>query len=165
MPMSDLIPWRKKESAPVRQGEQSPWSAFRREMDRLYEEFFGGEREGSLVPFGEEWGTFSPQVDVSETENEIKVSAELPGLDQEDIDVSLSNGMLLIRGEKREEREETGESYYRSERAYGAFRRDIPLPSAVDAEQVDAVFEKGVLTITLPKTGETGTKKVEVKTT
>ena len=111
-----------------------------------------------------EWGAFSPQVDVSETEDEIVVSAELPGLDQEDIDLSLSNGTLLIRGEKREEREEEGESYYCSERAYGAFRRDIPLPSAVDAHQVDAVFSQGVLTVTLPKTEEAKAKTVTVKT-
>jgi HSP20 family protein len=134
-------------------------------MDRLFEDFFGGESQGSLVPMGGEWGTFSPQVDVSETEDEIKVSAELPGLDQEDVDVSLTNGTLLIRGEKREEKEEKGESYYRSERAYGAFRRDIPLPSAVDVEQVDAVFKNGVLTVTLPKTEGAKTKKVTVKTT
>jgi HSP20 family protein len=164
MPISDLIPWKKEKQVPVRREEEHPWSAFRGEMNRLFDDFFGGEREGSLVPLSGEWGAFSPQVDVSEAEDEIVVSAELPGLDQEDIDVSLSNGTLLIRGEKREEKEEKGESYYRSERAYGAFRRDIPLPSAVDAEQVDAVFKKGVLTITLPKTEEAKAKKVTLTT-
>ena len=164
MPISDLIPWKKEKQLPVRREAEHPWSDFRREMNRLFDDMLGGEREGALVPFGGEWSAFSPQVDVTETEDEIKVSAELPGLDQEDIDVSLSNGTLLIRGEKREEKEEKGESYYRSERAYGAFRRDIPLPSAVDVEQVDAVFEQGVLTVTLPKTEEARAKKVTVTT-
>jgi HSP20 family protein len=102
-------------------------------------------------------------VDVAEMEDEIKVSAELPGLDNEDIDVSLSDDVLTISGEKKEEKEEKGKNYYRSERSYGAFRRDIPLPSQVDADKVDAVFQKGVLTITLPKTAEAKAKKVTVK--
>jgi HSP20 family protein len=163
MPISDLIPWKREKQVPVRREEENPLWAFRREMDRLFDDFFGAWGGRALAPFGEGWGAFSPQVDVAEMEDEIKVSAELPGLDNEDIDVSLSDDVLTISGEKKEEKEEKGKNYYRSERSYGAFRRDIPLPSQVDADKVDAVFQKGVLTITLPKTAEAKAKKVTVK--
>jgi HSP20 family protein len=104
-------------------------------------------------------------VDVSETENEIKVSAELPGLDEENVDVSLSPGVLTISGEKKEETKEERENYYRAERAYGAFRRAVPLPTEVDTDGAEAVFQKGVLTVTLPKTAETQErKKIAVQT-
>jgi HSP20 family protein len=132
-------------------------------MNRLFEDFFGGWDEGALAPMGERWGAFSPQVDVTETDDEIKVSAELPGMDDEDIDVSLSDDMLTISGEKKEEREEKREGYYRTERSYGAFRRAIPLSTTVDDEKVDAVFQNGVLTVALPKTGEAKAKKVTIK--
>jgi HSP20 family protein len=164
MAIGDLIPWKREKQVPVRREEGHPLWTFRREMDRLFDDFFGPWGERALTPFGEEWGAFSPQVDVTETDGQIKISAELPGLDDEDIDVSLSDDVLTISGEKKAEKEEEGENYYRAERSYGAFRRAIPLPSEVDADKVDAVFQKGVLTITLPKTGETKAKKVTVKT-
>ena len=107
---------------------------------------------------------FSPRMDVSETDKEIVVSAELPGLADEDIDVSLSLGMLTISGEKKQEKEKKGRNYYHVERSYGSFQRSIPLPAEVDTNQVDAVFKKGVLTVTLPKTGAAQAgKKIAVK--
>jgi HSP20 family protein len=158
MPITDLIPWKKKE--PVQQEQEGalqrgghPLLTFQQEMNRLFNDFFG---QSALEPFGafrEEWGLFSPRVDVAETDNEIVVSAELPGLDDEDIDVSLSRGMLTISGEKKQEKEKKGRSYYHVERTYGSFQRSVALPSNVDTSKVDAVFRKGVLTITLPKTG------------
>jgi HSP20 family protein len=132
---------------------------FQQEMNRLFDDFFG--RSG-LEPFGgwgEGWGLFSPRVDVAETDREVVVSAELPGLDDEDIDVSLSRGMLTISGEKKQEKEKKGRNYYRVERSYGSFQRSVPLPSEVDTGKVDAVFRKGVLTITLPKTAEAKARK------
>jgi HSP20 family protein len=164
MPISDLIPWKREKQETVRREEEHPLWSFRREMDRLFKDYLGEWGERSLAPFGEGWGAFSPQVDVTETDGEIKVSAELPGLGDEDIDVSLSNDVLTISGEKKEEEEQEGKDYYRMERSYGSFRRAIPLPAEVDADKVDAVFQKGVLTVTLPKTGESKTKKVTVKT-
>jgi HSP20 family protein len=132
---------------------------FQQEMNRLFDGFFG---RSALEPFGglgEGWGLFSPRVDVAETDKEVVVSAELPGLDDEDIDVSLSRGMLTISGEKKQEKEKKGRNYYRVERSYGSFRRSVRLPAEVDTGKVDAVFRKGVLTITLPKTAEAKARK------
>jgi len=166
MPITDLIPWRRK--VPVRREEERPsvsdhpLALFQQNMNRLFDEFFRGF---DLAPFGEEWTAFSPQVDVVETDNEIKVSAELPGLDDKDVEVSLARGMLTIHGEKKQEEEERGKNYYRAERAYGSFRRVIPVPDEVDIDKAEAVFQKGGLTITLPKTGNArARKKIATKT-
>jgi HSP20 family protein len=168
MPIADLIPWKKKEPAQQEeeralQSERDPLLTFQQEMNQLFEDF----GRSALEPFGafrEGWDAFSPRMDVAESDTEIVVSAELPGLDDEDIDVSLSRGMLTISGEKRQGKEEKGRNYYRVERSYGSFQRSIPLPAEVDASKVDAVFRKGVLTITLPKTGEAkGRRRIVVK--
>jgi HSP20 family protein len=158
MAITDLIPWRRQE--PARRGENE-LTAFERDMDRLFERFFRGS---TLAPFGESWGTFSPSVDVVETNDQIKVSAELPGLDDGDIEVSLDRGVLTISGEKSEEHKEERENYYRAERTYGSFRRSIPLPAEVNEDEVEAVFQNGVLTITLPKAEVVeGRKRISVK--
>jgi len=158
MAITDLIPWRRQEPA---RGGESELTAFERDMDHLFGRFFRG---GTLAPFGEGWGAFSPSVDVVETDDEIKVSAELPGLDDKDIEVSLDRGVLTISGEKSEERKEERENYYRAERTYGSFRRAIPLPAKVNEDKVEAVFQKGVLTITLPKAEVVrGRKRISVK--
>ena len=131
-------------------------------MDKLMENFFGGF---DLRPFGRKPETFTPRIDVVDTDKEIKVSAELPGLDEKDIDVSLTKESLTIKGEKREEKEEKGKDYYRSERSYGSFTRTIPLPLEIDTDKVAASFKKGVLTVTLPKTKQAinEARKVAVK--
>jgi HSP20 family protein len=111
-------------------------------------------------------GEFMPQVDVNEDEKQIKVTAELPGMDEKDIDVALSGNSLTIKGEKQEETEDKGRNYYRSERRYGSFHRVIPLSAEVDQDKAKADFKNGVLRITLPKTGEARKrrKKIDVKT-
>ena len=140
----------------------NPFDAFRQEMDKLMENFFGSF---DLRPLGRKSEVFTPRIDVVDTDKEVRVSAELPGLDEKDIEVSLTKESLTIRGEKKEEKEEKGKDYYRSERSYGSFIRTIPLPLEVESENVTASFKKGVLTINLPKTrkaiGET--RKVTVK--
>ena len=151
MTIKSLIPW----------GRTSLWGerparALRRDMHRLFDEFFG---EAGLVPFREEWSVFSPQVDVMEDDTQVRVSAELPGLAEKDIEVNLSQNVLTISGEKKQEREEKAESRYRMERSYGAFRRSIRLPCEVDAGKIEATLDKGVLTVTLPKTGEAQDRK------
>lgn len=165
MPITDLIPWRREETkVPVRR-EEDPMQVFQRDMNRLFDEFFGGF---GLTPFGalEEPGrSFSPRVDVVDAGKEVRVSAELPGMEEKDVEVTLSSDMLTISGEKREEKEDRGKDYYRMERSYGSFRRSVPLHCEIEADKAEAVFKKGVLTITLPKTVESQEcKRIAVRT-
>jgi len=151
-----------KESLPARPEDWTPFALLRQEMNSLFDNFFRGfEPE----PFETRLGAFSPRVDIAETDKEIKVTAELPGMDDKDIDVALTRDMLTIRGEKKEEKEEKGKNYYRMERSYGSFSRSIPLPSEIDTNKVKADFKKGILTVTLPKTPQAikETKKIQVK--
>ncbi|HQP29278.1 MAG TPA: Hsp20/alpha crystallin family protein, partial [Syntrophales bacterium] len=98
-------------------------------------------------------------------EKEVVVKAELPGIDEKDLDVSLSEHALTIKGEKKEEKEDQGKGYYRMERSYGSFHREIPLPASIDAKKVEAAFKNGLLTVTLPKTEEArkADRKISVK--
>jgi HSP20 family protein len=148
MALRDLIP--SKKSVPARREEHDPFSLFREEMNRLFDNFFRGFDIEAFEPRI----SFSPKIDVSETDKEITVTAELPGMEEKDIDVSLEKDRITIKGEKKEEKEEKGKDFYRSERSFGSFVRTIPLPKEIDTDKVDAQFKKGVLTITLPKTPE-----------
>jgi len=161
MVIRNLVPFGKK-SVPVKREEQNPFSLLRREMDSLFDNFYRGF---DIEPFEGHLGTFSPSVDVTENDKEIKISAELPGMDEKDIDVSLQNDMLTIKGEKKEEKEDKGKDYYKMERSYGSFSRTIPLPVEVETDKVVASFKQGVLSITLPKTAKVvaETKKIAVK--
>ena len=159
MTLTNLIPWRRERSTRTEVVE-NPIELFQRDMNRLFDEFFG--RSFGLAPMWSEESifTFSPRVDVVETDREIKVSAELPGMDEEDIELRLDNNILTIRGEKKQEK---GENYYRSERVYGTFQRAIRLPAEVDADKAEAVFKNGVLTVRLPKTVASRAKKISIK--
>lgn len=167
MAITDLVPWRwgdKKLS--IRNGdEQDPFYALQKRMDRLFDDFFNNFGLTRFGDFGESWGAFSPRLDLSESEKELKVSVELPGLDENNIEVSLDRNALTIKGEKKEEQEDKGQNYYRMERSYGSFQRIIPLPCEVEGDKVEATFKKGVLTVTLPKTAEAQkrTKKISIK--
>ena len=143
-------------------------------MDRLFDRFAGGfgfpslRRMFDMEPAGRPASSFTfsvPAIDMSEDEKAYKISAELPGLDAKDVDVSVSGNMLVLKGEKRQEREEKDKNYYLSERAFGSFQRSFELPASIDRDKVAADFSKGVLTITLPKTPEAQKqqKKIEVK--
>jgi len=144
----ELVPWR-----PFRE-----LSTFRREMDRLWDRFFGEE------PFGRRLaGEWSPTVDISETKNELLVKAELPGLDAKDIQVNISGDVLTIKGEKKKEEEEKDEHHHYVERYYGSFERSIKLPVNVKTEKVDAIFDKGVLKVMLPKTEEAKKKEIKIR--
>jgi len=145
----DLMPWK-----PFRK-EMEP---FRREMERLWDRFFG--ETWLSRPFAEAW---QPSADIIETETGIVVKADLPGLDASDIDVSISEDVLTIKGEKRKEEEKTGERYHSVERYYGSFQRSFRLPSSVQMDKAEATFEKGVLTISLPKTEEARKKEIKVQ--
>lgn len=161
MTIRDIVPFGKK-NVPVRLEDENPLAVFRSEMDSLFESFFRGF---DLKPFENRLGGFNPKVDVTENDKEIKISAELPGMDEKDIDVSLQKDVLTIKGEKKEEKEDKGKDYYRMERSYGSFSRSVPLQVDVETDKIEAKFKKGVLSITLPKTAKAvaETKKIAVK--
>lgn len=166
MQISDLIPWgRERKEVARQQGENdSPLLSLQRDINRVFDDFwsrFGGSAAGSNGLLS----ATGPRTDVSETASAVEVSVELPGMDEKDVDVSLSDEVLTIRGEKKAEREEKKKGYYLAERSYGSFYRSIPLPSGVDPEKAEAQFKQGVLRVTLPKTPEAQAKvrKIEVK--
>jgi len=131
----------------------------RSEMDRLWDTFLFGRPKTSGVA-EEEW---QPATDVAETENELVVNVEIPGMDPEDIDVSLSEGTLLIKGEKKPEAEEKDTDYHVMERSYGAFIRSIPLPAEVQSDKISASYKNGILTIVLPKSEGPQKKEIKIK--
>lgn len=165
MAFTSLIPWRRGERrVPIRR-EEHPLQILQRDMNRLFDEFFRGWGLSPFRLFEEGWDVFSPRVDVVETDKEIKVTAELPGMDENDIEISLSQDVLTISGEKKEEEEYKGRNYYRMERSYGSFQRSIPLPCEVDSDKAEATFKRGVLTVTLPKTAAAqACKRIPIKT-
>jgi len=155
MALTNLIPWKRERKVPVKREESHPIETFQRDMNRFFDEFF--TRGFGLTPFDrfdEGFEGFSPHVDVVEGDKDITIAAELPGMDEKDIEVSLSQGVLTISGEKKEEKEDKGKNYYRMERSYGSFRRSVALPCEVNADKVAATYKQGVLTITLPKITE-----------
>lgn len=142
-----------------------PFRTLQREMNELFSDFFTGApfRRFDLA----HWpgGFVSPDIDVSETDKSFKVTAELPGMDEKDIEVSVSDGVLSVKGEKKAEKEEKGETFHRLERSYGSFQRSLSLPTGVDEGKITASFDKGVLSVTVPKTAKAAAakKKIAVK--
>ena len=105
----------------------------------------------------------TPAVDLLETDNEVVVKASLPGVKAEDVDISVNDGILTVKGEKKSDDKTEGENFYRREIRYGAFSRSLPLPAAVDQEKAEATFADGVLTVTLPKSAEAKPKQIKIK--
>ncbi len=160
MKIKDIVPT-KLRSPLTKRDEENPFLTLRNEMNRLFDSFFD---DVSISPFREHWGRTFPKVNIKEDEKEIKVTAELPGIDQKDVDISIYNNVLTLRGEKKQEKEDKDGDYYHKECSYGSFHRDIALHSEVDEEKVKADFKNGVLNITLPKKEETQrkAKKIEI---
>lgn len=160
-PAAALRPWR-------------PFENLRREIDRLFEDFDGGILRS---PFGrsffeapafwprETTWAMAPAVDIAETDKGYEITAELPGMDEKNIEVKFADGVLTIKGEKQEEKEEKKKDYYLSERSFGSFQRSFQVPDGVEADKIEATFKKGVLTVTLPKSAEAqkAAKKIDVK--
>jgi len=165
----------KKTPAPAsREYLPDVWRSFRNELTRLFDRFDDGffmspmRRMFEFEPYPETETSFRfnvPLVDVSETEKTYVITAELPGLEAKDIELSLFGGRLTFKGEKHREKEEKDQNYYLSERCYGSFQRTFDLPEYIDQEKVTATFAKGVLTVTLPKLVEAQkqTMKIAVK--
>lgn len=141
--------------APVSQRSRDPFTAMRAEMDRVFDSFLG-RGFGGLPAFSRADANLSvgPDIDVRESEGEFVIEAELPGMDEKDVNVTISNGILTLKGEKKSEREEMKDSYHLTERSYGSFQRSFQVADSIDADKVKASFEKGVLKITMPKRPE-----------
>jgi HSP20 family protein len=125
-----------------------------RNINRLFEDFLQPSTLPTMADQAVATALITPQINVSETDNEIRVTAELPGVDLNDLEVDVSDDMLVIRGEKRLERSDEGENYHFVERAYGSFQRTVQLPFSADPDQVQASFDNGVLAITIPKNAD-----------
>ncbi|ODS33632.1 MAG: heat shock protein [Candidatus Scalindua rubra] len=131
------------------------FSSFQDEVNRMLDSFFKSE---SLYDTG-----WSPNIDIAETERDIIIKAEIPGIDAKDIDISVTGDTLMIKGEKKEEKEHNDEYYHRIERSYGSFMRNINLPAKVVADKVKAKDRNGLLEITLPKMEKAKAKRITVK--
>ncbi|HBZ70017.1 MAG TPA: hypothetical protein DEP35_09895 [Deltaproteobacteria bacterium] len=159
--MTSLLPWRRDRTL----GARDPFFAFREDMDRLFEGLWQSfEPEGFFAPEAEKAGAWTPRVALSESESEIRVDADLPGLGEKDFEVLLEGDLLTLKGEKRPEHEAPGGETRHVERAYGRFERAIMLPCEVDAERVSAKYLNGVLRVTLPKVeAESAVRRIEVR--
>jgi len=159
-----LVPWRQKHEGRTEEGSMgSPLARFRNEMDNLFERFFGESWGPSLfesLPARMGWG---PRIDLAESENEITMRAELPGIDPNEVNVEVVGSTLTIRGEKKQQKEEKRENYHYVERQYGTFNRRVELPSTVDPNRVNATFKNGLLTVAMAKRPEAKAKRITVK--
>ena len=164
----------KTEKMPAAPTQRTPFESLRREIDRLFDDFDGGFWRSpfrrsvfDLVP---SWGremtwSATPAVDVTDTEKAYEITAELPGIDEKNVEVKVANGVITIKGEKQEDKEEKRKDYYLRERNFGSFERAFQVPDGVDADKIEAIFKKGVLTVTLPKTAaaQKAAKKIDIK--
>jgi len=167
MSVRDLIPWGREESrvpSLLRDSERDPFLSLHREVNRLFDDVFRGFDGGlpnvrRASPFGGGW----PSVEISDNDKEIKVTAEVPGMEEKDIEILLDDGVLTLRGEKRSETGDKDRQF--SERYYGRFERRIPLGYEIEEDGIDARFRNGVLSVTLPKTAkaQSQAKRIAIK--
>ncbi|HEY9755208.1 MAG TPA: Hsp20/alpha crystallin family protein [Oculatellaceae cyanobacterium] len=170
MTLNKIVPWGRKQ-VPIRRTEEyktpTLWSGFDEpfhEVERLFDRF--SRLSPGLLGEGLQQ-EFSPSLDIRETEKEFHVSIEVPGMSEKDIEISMSKDMLMVSGEKKEEKEENARGIHRVERRYGSFSRSIPLPeNCVDTEKAEASYKNGVLTVRLPKAAgyEESVKKIPILT-
>ncbi len=161
-----LIPWRNKSSTEMKQSDIVPSVAnLRREMDNLFDRFF--HSPWSLMDWeGPSWfasSSWLPSLDVNETDKEVSLNVELPGVDPKDVEITLSGKTLTIRGEKKEEVEDKNKNYYRVERRFGSFARSIELPHSVDDNSISADYRNGVLSIKAKKTADAQAKRISIE--
>lgn len=163
-----LVPWRRHADIATSEKNEHPFLTLQRQMNRLFDENFMGSWGDGLrwplagnpmrhMPFD------APRADIAETDTEVEVTADLPGLDEKDVQVTLEDNLLNIHGEKKAEHEERKKNYHLMERSYGAFQRTIPLPSGIDQKKVKATFKQGVLQVKLPKLPEAQAQSKQIK--
>ena len=167
MPIRELLPsiWKRSDVSSKRVDEH-PFYSLQREMNSLFDNFFRGF---DLAPRGlaaGAMGIFSPSIDVKENDKEFIIKAELPGVEEKDIDVTVTNDSVTIKGEKKEEKEDKDKNYYYMERSYGSFSRVIPLEAEIESNKAEASFKNGILDIKIPKNQSAKAKgtKVPIKT-
>lgn len=139
----------------------NPFVSLQNEIDRLFDDFTRGFPSLSMGNGG--MTAMVPTMDVAETDKEIEITAELPGLEEKDVQINVANNILTIRGEKEAEKEQKDKNYRMVERSYGAFERSLELPEGVNADAIKASIDKGVLKVTVPKPAQAQVKKIEVK--
>lgn len=172
MARGEMVPWRRGSGLLPWRREDGPLGSLRREIDslhrdidRMFDEMWSGQWPSWS---GESIGRteIMPQLDMTEDDQAFHINVELPGMDEKDVDVTLSDRTLTIKGEKKEEKEAKEKDIHRRERSYGYFRRTIELPAEVEADKIAASYKKGILTIDLPKSQQAQgqAKKIEVKT-
>ncbi|MDM7459040.1 MAG: Hsp20/alpha crystallin family protein [Paracoccus sp. (in: a-proteobacteria)] len=165
MKIKELIPWaHKDEAARSDQLQDNPIATLQREMNQVFEGFWNRFGKG-LGEIDWPWGHSEAKSDVVQTDAAVEISIELPGMAMEDVEDSVTNDMLTVKGEKKIERQEEKKGYYLSERSYGAIWRTIPLPPGTDGSKAEASFKNGVLTVRLPQTPEAQAKvkQIEIK--
>jgi HSP20 family protein len=149
----NLLPWR-------RESQVGPFQQFQREMDQLMHRFFSDvDQEGN----SKQLTSWTPRVDVEEDDKQFLVKADIPGVDPKDVDISIQDNSLVLRGHKKEEKEEKKKNYHRVERFEGQFYREIGLPRGIDADKIQAKSANGVVTISIPKKAEAQPKKVAIQ--
>lgn len=165
------LPVKTEKAAAPAEREWMPFESLRREVDRLFNEFhpFGWklplQRPSLDFDLSTRGWAVNPAFDLVDKGKEYEITAELPGIDEKNVEIKLSNHLLTIKGEKSESKEEMEQDYYLSERRYGSFQRSFQVPEGVDADKIEATFAKGVLTVRLPKPAEAqkAEKKIRVK--
>lgn len=160
MQIKDLIPWARNDDADARGDDDNPIANLQRDVNSVFDKFWN-----RVSHMDWPWGGGEARSDMVETDGAVEVSIELPGMEMKDIEVTVNDDILTIKGEKKIERQEEKKGYYLSERSYGAIYRSLPLPPGVDADKAEASFKNGVLTIRLPQTAEAQAKvkRIEVK--
>jgi HSP20 family protein len=156
MNLRSLVPFARDNRQNLARPELPLFGPLHQEIDRLFEDFSRGL--GTLAG-----SNLMPSMDVAETDNEIEITAELPGLEQKDIDISVDDNVLTIRGEKKVEHEQKDKDYRVTERAYGVFYRALELPKGIDPSSIKATMSNGVLKITIPKPQRPQGRKIEVE--
>ena len=157
MNLRSLVPLRSRTH--IARNEINPFDMLQREVDRLFDDFGRGFMPPQMLAAA----SLVPQIEVAETDKQIEITAELPGLERKDVDISLEGNVLTIRAEKKAESEQKDKNIQLTERSYGVFYRALELPIAIDPATVQATMSKGVLKITIPKPPHAEAKKIEVK--
>jgi HSP20 family protein len=163
MSLRELTPWFGRASPALRNWPGGSLDSLHREIDRMFSDFVS---TWDLTPWAaESGGQLVPKMDIAETDTGYELTADLPGVEEKDVDVSVADGVLRIKGERKSEKEEKKKNYHRVERSFGRFERAISLPEGVDENKIAASFKQGVLKVTVPKSAKAkeSTKKIEVK--